>query len=71
MKEKLIEYVKDLREDLKNRNKEFDNLLKLCDDELNKDLKNQFLKQLSNVAGRIDTLKSIIECLEGFIDGSL
>lgn len=71
MKEKLIEYVKDLREDLKNRNKEFDNLLKLCDDELNKDLKNQFLKQLSNTAGRIDTLKSIIECLEGFIDGSL
>ena len=64
MKEKLLSYVEDLKEDLSKDEKEYSRLFVKIDNCKSKKDKIFLELELANVSGRRDTTKDIIECLE-------
>lgn len=67
MKKRLEDYIKDLYFDLNNDEEKYIRLMELIDNTDSKVDKDFYLKELANVSGSKDTLKSIIECLEDIV----
>lgn len=67
MKRRLEDYIKDLYYDLNKDEEKYIRLMELIDKTDSKVDKDFYLKELANVSGSKDTLKSIIECLEDIV----
>ena len=67
MKKRLEDYIKDLYFDLNNDEEKYIRLMELIDNTDSKVDKDYYLRELANVSGSKDVLKSIIECLEDIV----
>lgn len=67
LKERVQDYINDIKEDIVNTQKQYDRQLELIDIETRKDWREYRLKELANIAGQLDTMKSIVEVFDDIL----